>query len=64
MEFKNNADGHAKRKLEQAQALLLLIGDIKYETFSLMGEDSQRTILSLAHDLTTEAARVLGTQRN
>lgn len=44
------------RNLEQLQALLLLISEASYESFSLMGERSQRSILSLAHDLSAKVA--------
>jgi len=42
-----------QRKLDQLESLLVLIGGSHFHEFSLMGENTQRAILSLAHDLST-----------
>lgn len=44
------------RNIHQLQALLLLLSDLSYEAFSLMGESSQQSVLALAYDLSLKAA--------
>ena len=46
-----SADLDKKRASRELSALLLLISETNYETFSLMEETSQRAILSLAYRL-------------
>lgn len=54
----HGAAGVDYRVLDQLESLLLLLSETDYHAFSLMGETTQRSILSLAHDL---SARVRAT---
>ena len=42
------------RALNQLKSLLLLVSEVNFQTFCLMGESAQKAVLSLAYDLSTK----------
>lgn len=47
----------ADQKLEQLQSLLLLISETSFDTFTMMGEPCQKSVLTLAYDLSLAVSR-------